>query len=70
FNPTACPTAIIIEDESPYPEVQSAVNNMDNHTMPVSTLCAWVLGIIWAVLIPSINQFFYFRYCSVFISTV
>ncbi|KAF8264676.1 hypothetical protein EI94DRAFT_1805493 [Lactarius quietus] len=48
-------TAIMIEDESPYPEVRSAVANTDDPTMPVSTLRAWVLGIIGAVLIPGIN---------------
>ncbi|KAF8257361.1 OPT oligopeptide transporter protein-domain-containing protein [Lactarius quietus] len=55
-------TAIIMEDESPYPEVRSAVSNTDDPMMPVSTLCAWVLGIIWTAFIPGINQFFYFRY--------
>lgn len=38
--------------------------------MPVSTLRAWVLGIIWAILIPGMNQFFYLRYPSVAIGSV
>lgn len=38
--------------------------------MPVSTLRAWVLGIFWAILIPGMNQFFYFRYPSVAIGSV
>ncbi|KAF8261430.1 OPT oligopeptide transporter [Lactarius quietus] len=66
-DPNFDPTAIIIEDESPYPEVRSAVSNTDDPTMPASSLRAWVLGIIWAVLIAGINQFFYFRYLSVVI---
>ncbi|KAF8257802.1 OPT oligopeptide transporter protein-domain-containing protein [Lactarius quietus] len=67
-DPNFDPTAIIMEDESPYPEVRSAVANTDDPTMPVSTLRAWLLGIICAVLIPGINQFFIFRYPSVVIS--
>ncbi|KAF8262026.1 OPT oligopeptide transporter protein-domain-containing protein [Lactarius quietus] len=58
---------MIVEDESPYPEVWSAVANTDDPTMPVSTLRAWVLGIISAVLIPGTNQFFFFRDPTVFI---
>ncbi|KAF8259053.1 hypothetical protein EI94DRAFT_1707431 [Lactarius quietus] len=50
-DPNFDSTTIIIEDESPHPEVQSAVANIDEPTMPVSTLRAWVLGVIWAVLI-------------------
>ncbi|KAF8258596.1 OPT oligopeptide transporter [Lactarius quietus] len=67
-DPNFDPTASIIEDESPYPEVRSAVANTDDPTMPASTLRSWVLGIIWAVLIPGTNQFFFFRYPSVYLS--
>ncbi|KAF8259670.1 OPT oligopeptide transporter protein-domain-containing protein [Lactarius quietus] len=67
-DPNFDPTAIIMEDESPYPEVRSAVSNTDDPTMPVSTLRAWVLGIIWAVLFAGINQYFYFRYPTVSIT--
>ncbi|KAI9457240.1 OPT oligopeptide transporter [Lactarius psammicola] len=69
-DPNFDPTAIILEDESPYPEVRSAVANTDDPTMPSSTLRAWVIGIIWAIIIPAINQFFFFRYPSVFISSI
>ncbi|KAF8257233.1 OPT oligopeptide transporter [Lactarius quietus] len=51
----------MIEDESPYPEVRSAVANTDDPAMPVSTLRAWLLGTMWAVLLAGTNQFFYFR---------
>ncbi|KAF8263219.1 OPT oligopeptide transporter [Lactarius quietus] len=64
-DPNFDPIAIIIEDESPYAEVRSAVANTDDPRMPVSTFRAWLLGIIWAVLIPGTNQFFSFRYPSV-----
>lgn len=38
-----------LEDDSPYPEVRSAVANTDDPEMPVNTLRAWVLGIMWYV---------------------
>ncbi|EIN07938.1 small oligopeptide transporter [Punctularia strigosozonata HHB-11173 SS5] len=57
-----------LEDDSPYPEVRSAVANTDDPDMPVSTLRAWVIGLIWAIIIPGLNQFFFFRYPSVTIS--
>ncbi|KAF8257803.1 OPT oligopeptide transporter protein-domain-containing protein [Lactarius quietus] len=69
-DPNFDPTAIILEDESPYPEVRSAVANTDDPAMPVSTLRAWLLGIICAVLPAGINQFFFFRYPTVFIDGI
>ncbi|KAF9473387.1 small oligopeptide transporter [Pholiota conissans] len=57
----------ILEDDSPYPEVRSAVANFDDPDMPASTIRAWVLGIFWAILLAGMNQFFYFRYPSVVI---
>jgi hypothetical protein len=58
------------EDDSPYPEVRSAVANYDDDTMPVSTIRAWVLGICWAIILPGINQFFYMRYPSIVLGGV
>ncbi|KAF7791994.1 hypothetical protein EIP86_003021 [Pleurotus ostreatoroseus] len=58
------------EDDSPYPEVRSAVANTDDPTMPVSTLRSWVIGIIWAILIPGLNQFLFFRFPSITISGI
>ncbi|PPQ69348.1 hypothetical protein CVT24_001643 [Panaeolus cyanescens] len=55
----------VLEDDSPYPEVRSAVANFDDPLMPAATIRAWVLGIIWAIVLPGMNQFFYFRYPSV-----
>jgi hypothetical protein len=69
-DPNFDPTAFVLEDESPYPEVRSAVANTDDPTMPASTLRVWVIGIIWAILVPGVNQFFFFRYPSVSISSV
>lgn len=58
------------EDDSPYPEVRSAVANTDDRTIPVSTVRAWVIGIIWAMIIPGMNQFFFFRFPAVTVGGV
>ncbi|KAG6875988.1 hypothetical protein C0992_001531, partial [Termitomyces sp. T32_za158] len=61
---------LALEDDSPYPEVRSAVANTDDPDMPVSTLRAWFIGILWAVLIPGVNQFFFFRFPSVTVTGI
>ncbi|KAF5376874.1 hypothetical protein D9615_007249 [Tricholomella constricta] len=61
---------LAFEDESPYPEVRSAVANTDDPDMPVSTLRSWIIGIMWAVLIPGVNQFFFFRFPSVTVTGI
>lgn len=58
------------DDESPYPEVRSAVANTDDFDMPVTTLRTWVLGLIWAIIVPGLNQFFFFRFPSVSITGI
>lgn len=58
------------EDDSPYPEVRSAVANFDDPEMPASTIRAWIFGITWAILLSGINQFFFFRYPSVVVGNV
>ncbi|KAF8151800.1 OPT oligopeptide transporter [Crassisporium funariophilum] len=60
----------VLEDDSPYPEVRSAVANTDDPTIPVSTLRSWTLGLIWAIIIPGLNQFFFFRYPSVTVTGI
>ena len=35
---------ILLEDDSPYPEVRSAVANTDDPEMPVSTIRTWIIG--------------------------
>ena len=69
-DPNFDPMAFVLEDESPYPEVRSAVSNTDDPSMLSSTFRAWFLGLIWAVLIPGVDQFFFFRYPSVGINEV
>ncbi|KAF9531386.1 small oligopeptide transporter [Crepidotus variabilis] len=61
FDPNYDSTSVL-EDDSPYPEVRSAVANFDDPDMPASTIRAWVLGIAFSVIIPGMNQFFYLRY--------
>ncbi|OSC97088.1 OPT oligopeptide transporter [Trametes coccinea BRFM310] len=64
-DPNIDKDAILLEDDSPYPEVRSAVANTDDPSMPVSSLRVWVIGLIWAIIIPGMNQFFFFRFPSV-----
>ncbi|KAK7443795.1 hypothetical protein VKT23_015576 [Stygiomarasmius scandens] len=60
----------VLEDDSPYPEVRSAVANVDDPTIPVSTFRSWVIGLVWAIIIPGLNQFFFFRFPSVTITSL
>jgi hypothetical protein len=60
----------VVEHESPYVEVRSAVANTDDPTMPSSTFRAWVVGLIWAIILPGVNLFFFFRYPSINIPLV
>ncbi|RDB17348.1 Sexual differentiation process protein isp4 [Hypsizygus marmoreus] len=60
----------ILEDDSPYPEVRSAVANTDDPDIPSSTIRSWTLGLLWAIIIPGLNQFFFFRYPSVTVTGV
>nr|GAT53596.1 OPT oligopeptide transporter [Mycena chlorophos] len=60
----------LAEDDSPYPEVRSAVANTDDPTIPVATIRAWTLGLFWAIIIPGLNQFFFFRYPSVTVTSM
>ncbi|KAI0250494.1 OPT oligopeptide transporter protein-domain-containing protein [Lactifluus subvellereus] len=64
-DPNFDPTGSILQDDSPYAEVRSAVANTDDPMMPSSTFRAWVVGIIWAVLMAGVNQFFFFRYPTI-----
>lgn len=44
------------EEDSPYPEVRAAVANTDDPDIPVNTLRVWIIGLMWAILIPGLNQ--------------
>ncbi|EKM51789.1 uncharacterized protein PHACADRAFT_262133 [Phanerochaete carnosa HHB-10118-sp] len=69
-DPNLDPNVELLEDDSPYPEVRSAVANTDDPDMPCATFRAWFIGIIWAIIIPGLNQFFFFRFPSVTITGV
>ncbi|KAG1850523.1 OPT oligopeptide transporter protein-domain-containing protein [Suillus tomentosus] len=60
----------VLEDDSPYPEVRSAVANTDDPSIPCNSFRAWVIGLAWAILISGLNQFFFFRYPAVNISSI
>nr|AGA20380.1 oligopeptide transporter 9 [Phanerodontia chrysosporium] len=70
FDPNLDVDASWFEDDSPYPEVRSAVANYDDPDIPVNTLRAWILGILWAIVLPGVNQFFYFRYPTIAVGQV
>ena len=50
--------------------MRSAVANTDDPDIPSSTLRSWVIGLIWAIIIPGLNQFFYMRFPSVTVTSV
>ncbi|KAH9840538.1 OPT oligopeptide transporter protein-domain-containing protein [Rhodofomes roseus] len=62
--------AVGLEDDSPYPEVRSAVANTDDPDMPVNTIRAWCIGLCWSMILPGMNQFFFFRYPSITVTGV
>jgi OPT oligopeptide transporter protein len=64
-DPNFDPTASLLVDDSPYPEVRSAVANTDDPDMHSSTFRAWVIGLAFNTLLAGVNQFFYFRYPSI-----
>ncbi|KAI0051364.1 OPT oligopeptide transporter [Auriscalpium vulgare] len=69
-DPNYDAAGVELEDESPYPEVRSAVANTDDPSMPVSTIRTWIFGLLWAIIVPGINQFFSFRYPGVYVSGI
>ncbi|KAI5989473.1 OPT oligopeptide transporter protein-domain-containing protein [Pisolithus marmoratus] len=56
---------VVEEDDSPYPEVRSAVSNTDDLGIPVSTLRVYLMGLFWVILTSGLNQFLFFRYPSI-----
>lgn len=57
--------AALITNNSPYAEVRAVVDNHDDPTMPVSTIRAWTIGIIFSVFLAFVNQLFSIRYPSI-----
>lgn len=52
-------------DTSPFPAVRAVVPETDDKEIPVNTLRAWVLGIVFVFLGAGVNQFFSLRYPGV-----
>ena len=50
--------------------MRSAVANTDDPSIPVNTLRAWVLGVIWAIILPGLNQLLFFRFPSVTVGSL
>ncbi|KAL5490446.1 hypothetical protein ACEPAI_5279 [Sanghuangporus weigelae] len=69
-DPNFDPNAVVLEDDSPYPEVRSAVANTDDPSMPCSTIRSWTIGLVFAIVMSGLNQFFFFRYPSVTIGNL
>ncbi|KAK9244829.1 OPT oligopeptide transporter protein-domain-containing protein [Lipomyces tetrasporus] len=53
--------ATLIDSFSPYPEVRAVCDPFDDPEMPVETIRAYLLGIIWVLIGSFVNQLFYFR---------
>ncbi|RFU72836.1 hypothetical protein TARUN_9426 [Trichoderma arundinaceum] len=53
-------TALIVNN-SPYASVRAVVDNHDDPTLPVSTIRAWVMGIVFSAAVAFINAFFSIR---------
>ncbi|KAK5662394.1 hypothetical protein OQA88_8304 [Cercophora sp. LCS_1] len=61
--------AALITSNSPYSEVRSVVDNHDDLYMPSSTIRAWVIGLMFSVIIAAINQLFSIRFPPVYIGS-
>ncbi|KAK4187025.1 hypothetical protein QBC35DRAFT_553123 [Podospora australis] len=53
--------AALITNNSPYAEVRAVVDNHDDPSLPVSTIRCWAIGILFACIMASVNNFFDIR---------
>lgn len=60
--------AALITTNSPYAEVRSVVDNVDDVTMPSSTIRAWVIGIFFVAVLSLVNQLFTIRQPNIFVN--
>jgi OPT family oligopeptide transporter len=58
-----------LEENSPYPEVQSAVRTTDED-VPVNTIRAWVLGMIFMTIGSALNMLFSLRNPAIQITSI
>lgn len=61
--------AALITNNSPYAEVRAVVDNRDDPTTPVSTIRAWIIGIILSVACAFVNIFFEIRYPAISVTS-
>lgn len=57
-------------EDSPYPEVQASVSNVDDPEMPVLTFRTWSIGLLFCIVISALNCFFYLRYPAPLITPI
>lgn len=57
----------MITINSPYAEVRAVVDNHDNVDTPCGTIRAWVIGLIFAILLGFVNQLFSIRQPSIYV---
>ncbi|KAI5917267.1 small oligopeptide transporter [Camillea tinctor] len=60
--------AVLVEDDSPYPEVRAAVRNYDTD-LPANTIRAWVIGLVLCTVGSAINMLFSLRSPSIMVNT-
>ncbi|ODQ80964.1 hypothetical protein BABINDRAFT_34125 [Babjeviella inositovora NRRL Y-12698] len=49
---------VVIDDDSPYPEVRAAVSSSDDPSVPQNTLRMWVIGMLMSTIGCALNMFF------------
>lgn len=57
--------AALITHNSPYAEVRATVDNHDDPSLPVSTIRAWTIGILFSIFLAFVNQLFSIRQPSI-----
>ncbi|KAK9360818.1 OPT oligopeptide transporter protein-domain-containing protein [Lipomyces starkeyi] len=61
--------ACLIKYHSPYPEVRAVCKPVDDPTIPVETLRAYIIGSFWVFCAAFINQFFDLRQPRLFLNS-
>ncbi|KAK4202049.1 OPT oligopeptide transporter protein-domain-containing protein [Triangularia verruculosa] len=62
--------AALITNNSPYAEVRAVVDNHDDPSLPVSTIRAWGMGVLFACCLSFVNSFFDIRLPGIAIGSV
>ncbi|ORY24685.1 OPT oligopeptide transporter protein-domain-containing protein [Naematelia encephala] len=59
---------VLVEEDSPYPEVRASVSNIDDPEMPALTLRSWSMGMLFVMIGSAVNTFFHFRTPAPYVS--